>query len=154
MTDEVGKLPDVEWHDLKSPRWQWLSSTYELQSETYEYPLTWFSQGLRLGSSAVIKELAGYIDWNMTAAGQELAEARVEFSWKPWATDAPFVNKERLLDELVDVNHFIGNILVAMGVTDEEYAAAYQRKQQKNRDRAASGTYSAKKGSLGEGSNV
>jgi hypothetical protein len=133
--------------------WKWLSSTYELQSEVYEYPLTWFSQGLRLGSVAVMKELAAYIDWNITAAGQELAEARIEFSWKPWAVDAAFVNRRRIIEELVDVNHFIGNILVAMGVSDEEYAKIYQEKQQKNRDRAASGTYSAKKGGLGEGSD-
>lgn len=134
--------------------WQWLKSTEELQTRIYAYDLEWFAEGLRLGIPSVVKELAHYIDWNITAAVQELAEARVEFSWKPWAIDDPFVNRERLVNELVDVNHFIGNVLTAMGVTDEEYAAAYQVKQQKNRARAASGTYSAIKGELGEGSDI
>lgn len=136
------------------PAWQWLRSTYGLQVGTYGYDLDWFAEGLRLGAPSVIKELARYIDWNMTAAVQELAEARVEFSWKPWAVDDPFVNRERLINEMVDVNHFIGNVLTAMGVTDEEYEIAYQAKQQKNRERAASGSYSAIKGSLGEGSEI
>jgi hypothetical protein len=134
--------------------WKWLRSTKKLQAETYHYDLQWFISGLRLGSPSVVAEVASYIDWNMTAAVQEMAEARVEFSWKPWAVDKPFVNKERLLDEIVDVNHFLGNILTAIGVTDEEYEAAYQAKQAKNRERAASGSYSAIKGELGEGSEA
>lgn len=134
--------------------WKWLESTFELQTNTYDYPLKWFSDGLKLGASAVIKQLAAYIDWNQTAAVQELAELREEFSWKPWAVDAPFVNRERVIDEIVDVHHFTGNILVGLGVTDEEFEAAYQRKQQKNRDRVASGSYSAKKGGLAAGSDI
>lgn len=133
--------------------WKWLESTFKLQTETYDYPLKWFADGLELGASAVIKQLAAYISWNQTAAVQELAELREEFSWKPWATDEPFVNRERVIDEIVDVHHFTGNILVGIGCTDEEYEAAYQRKQQKNRERAASGSYSAKKGGLAHGSD-
>jgi hypothetical protein len=134
--------------------WEWLKSTKELQTEVYNYDLDWWVDGLGIGAPSVVKELSAYIDWNMTAAVQEMAEARIEFSWKPWAVDQPFDNKERLLNEIVDVNHFLGNVLTAMGVTDEEYAAAYQAKQQKNRERAASGSYSAIKGTLGEGSEV
>jgi len=136
------------------PEWRWLYSTYDLQSGTYGYDLDWFAEGLRLEAPAVVKELAAYIDWNMTAAVQELAEARIEFSWKPWAIDDPFVNRDRIVNEIVDVNHFLGNILTAMGVDDAEYEAVYQSKQRKNRERAASGTYSAKKGTLGEGSDI
>ena len=135
-------------------KWRWLESTYELQTNTYGYDLDWFAEGLRLDSPAVVKELADYIDWNITAAVQELAEARIEFSWKPWAVDEPFVHRERLLNEIIDVNHFLGNVLTALGVSDFEYARAYEAKQEKNRGRAASGSYSAKKGNLGEGSDV
>lgn len=136
------------------PTWQWLLSTRNLQIGTYGYDLDWLAEGLRLGVPSVTKELAAYITWNLFAAHQELAETAVEFSWKPWAIDEPFVNRERIVNELIDVNHFVGNILTAMGVTDEEYAAAYQAKQQKNRERAASGSYSAIKGGLGEGSDA
>lgn len=41
--------------------------------------------------------------------------------------------------------HFIANMLVAIGVTDDEFEAAYQAKQQVNRERQASGTYLARK---------
>lgn len=128
-----------EWY------WSWLESTTELQTETYHYDY----EALR----ADPKALAQYIFWNSFSASQELAEMNVEFSWKPWAVDEPFVNRDRILNEIIDVNHFLGNILSAMGVTDDEYEAAYQEKQQKNRRRASSGSYSAKKGSLGEGSD-
>jgi len=153
MTEER-KIEDEGWIPLVQDRWTWLGSTYELQNEVYGYPLRWFIGGLEIGSPAVTKQLAAYIFWNSFSAVQEIAEMNVEFSWKPWAVDEPFVNRERILDEIVDVNHFLGNILVGLGVSQAEYEAAYQKKQQKNRERAASGSYSAKKGSLGEGSDV
>ena len=126
--------------------WRWLESTRELQSQTYGYDF----DALR----ADPKALAQHIFWNNFAAFVELAELSVEYSWKPWAVDEPFVNRERILAEAVDVGHFTANVLVAIGVTDDEYEAAYKAKQEKNRRRQASGSYSAKKGGLGEGSEA
>ena len=135
--------------------WKWLASTWYLQKGTYEYPLDTLKKGAEEGEPPQYTgPLAQYIFWNLFAAQQELAEVAVEFSWKPWAVDLPFVNRQRILEEIVDANHFLGNILVGMGVTDKEYEEAYQQKQTKNRVRAGSGTYSAKKGGLGEGSDV
>jgi hypothetical protein len=123
--------------------WLWLESTHDLQTTTYGYDF----------SEMGIEDLAKYVTWNVFAAHQELAEAAVEFSWAPWATDEPFVNRERLRDELIDVLHFVGNILVALEVSDEELAAAYAAKQDLNRRRAASRAYSKRKGGLGDGSD-
>lgn len=131
--------------------WRWLESTDKLQRETYGYGNLY--EATRDGDQADEK-VADYLDWNQTAAVQELAEAREEFSWKPWAKDEPFVNRERVRDEIIDALHFLGNMLTVMGVTDEELAGAYQEKQDINRARAESGTYSAKKGGLSEGSDV
>lgn len=144
------------FHYANVYNWQWLASTYKLQSETYGYNLKFLATGADEGDNhfEARQQLAAYIDWNQTAAVQELAELREEFSWKPWAVDKPFVNRRRVLEEIVDVHHFTGNILVGMGVTDEEFDKAYQKKQQKNRERKASGTYSAKKGGLAEGSDL
>jgi dUTPase len=126
-------------------KWKWLESTHELQTKTYRYDF---------GEIAVDPEqLSYYLLWNFFAANQELAEAAVEFSWKPWAIDDPFVNTERILNEIVDINHFLGNVLVVLGISDKQYEAAYRAKQDKNRRRAVSGNYSAKKGGLGEGSD-
>lgn len=125
--------------------WFWLDSTEVLQTETYGYDFEAMAED--------VGELAHYIEWNVFAAFQELAEASVEFSWKPWAVDKPFVNRARILAEMVDVCHFVGNILVGLGVTDEEWADEYKKKQDLNRRRASSGSYSAQKGGLGEGSD-
>lgn len=131
--------------------WRWLSSTYELQTETYGYDLKGLRQAELDGDAGL---LASYINWNQTAAVQELAELREEFSWKPWAVDEQFVNKQRIIEESVDVLHFIGNIMVGLGVTDDEFWAHYRSKQRKNIVRQASGTYSAKKGGLALGSEL
>lgn len=45
------------------------------------------------------------------------------------------MNRQRVLDEIVDVLHFIANMLVTIGVTDDELEAAYQAKQEVNRQR-------------------
>lgn len=128
--------------------WKWLESTDRLQRETYGYGSLY--EGALVGE---VKEQVEYLDWNQTAAVQELAEVREEFSWKPWAKDKPFINRGRVINEIVDTLHFLGNMLTMLGVTDEELATEYQKKQEINRQRAASGTYSAKKGGIGEGSD-
>jgi dimeric dUTPase (all-alpha-NTP-PPase superfamily) len=123
--------------------WSWLTSTLDLQTVTYGYDY----------ASMDTEALAEYLTWNKFAADQELAEAAVEWSWAPWASDKPFVNRERVRNELIDVLHFVGNMLTALGVTDAELAEAYARKQQINRDRVASKSYSKQKGGLGDGSD-
>jgi dimeric dUTPase (all-alpha-NTP-PPase superfamily) len=127
-------------------KWKWLESTYKLQSQTYHYDLEGMVDAVKDGAVDAVD--ADYFDWNATAAVQELAELREEFSWKPWATDMPFINRDRIRDEAVDVLHFVGNMMVALGVTDKEFWEAYEQKQELNRQRKASGTYSAKKGGL------
>lgn len=126
-----------------SPRWRWLESTLVLQRDTYHV-----DPGMDVAAQCK------YLDWNLTAAGQELAEVREEFAWKPWATDEPFVNRDRVIAECVDVLHFVGNILTGVGCDDLELWDAYREKQEKNKRRQASGTYSARKGGISEGSEV
>lgn len=53
------------------------------------------------------------------------------------------MNRQRVLEELVDVGHFLANMLVAIGVTDEEWEAAYRQKQDENRRRQATGYVAA-----------
>ena len=126
--------------------WRWLGSTVELQRDYFGFD--WEKVGRNTAA------VAASLKDNSFAIVVELAETSVEFSWKHWAKDDPFVNRDRVLEELVDVGHFLANMLVAIGVTDAEWAVAYQDKQEKNRRRMSSGAYSAKKGRLGEGSDV
>lgn len=137
-------------------RWRWLESTKKLQEQVYLYNMQWLMEAhvRSSGNGHASSALTRYLDWNATAAVQELAEAREEFSWKPWARDPAFINRDRIRDEIIDVMHFLGNMLVAIDVTDEELEEAYRRKQEINRARAESGNYSARKGGLAEGSDV
>ncbi len=123
---------------------QWLKLNRQSQEVVYDYDF----------NSMTTKELAEYLFWNVFAIQQEAAELAVEFSWKPWAVDEPFVNRERIIAEGVDILHFVGNIFSGMQVTDDELNRAYEEKAQLNRKRKASGKYSAKKGGLGDGSDL
>jgi hypothetical protein len=142
--DMAAYLRQQLWEDEST--WGWLKSTKELQEDTYGYNLAFYA------SLADPEETARYLDWNTTAAVQELAEVREEFSWKPWATDEAFVNRDRIRDEVIDVMHFLANILTGLGVDDAELEVHYRLKQAKNRRRHDSGNYSARKGGLAKGS--
>lgn len=105
-------------------RWRWLESTARLQRETYG----------RVPGGDVESQARGLRE-NLFAAFVELAEVAREFSWKYWAKDPPYVNREKIIEELVDVEHFLGNMLYELEVTDDEWEEAYQNKQAENRHR-------------------
>ena len=74
-----------------------------------------------------------------------MGEIPREFHWKSWSHARPFFHRARILEEVVDVMHFLANILVAVGVTDDEFEQAYQAKQAINRTRQRDG-YAASAG--------
>ena len=112
--------------------WRWLESTRRLQLEAYGHDMA----KLRYEPEALLRSLRD----NLLAALVELAgEVPREFHWKPWSHDGPWVHRDDLVEEIIDVQHFLGNMLVALGVDDDEYARRYQAKQEKNRARQAAG---------------
>lgn len=116
----------------------WLAQTRQLQTDTY---------GMNYAAlDDDISALAAYVDWNLKSAILELAEAYNEISWKPWAQDKPFVNRESLVKELVDVLHFTGNVICALGVSDEELNQVYLAKMDVNRARQLRGYFIAADG--------
>lgn len=130
--------------------WRWLESTENLQRTAYDVDRVGLAE-----RTVEVNALQYYLTWNLLAAFVELAEMSVEFGWAPWSTDGTYANVDRMRDEAVDVNHFLGNLLSVVGVTDDAYEGAYRSKQERNRRRAASGIYSKRaKGGLGEGSDV
>jgi hypothetical protein len=112
---------------------EWLQTTTQLQKDSY---------GVDPSELTEI-ERADYITWNVTAMICELGEMMAEFpGWKTWVVRRGAVmNREEFIDEMVDALHFAGNILAAVGCTDEELSERYLRKVVKNRARMASGTY-------------
>lgn len=116
----------------RSVGWQWLASTRELQSRHFGVNYDEL-QG---------EKLADYMRTQIAAMASELGEFSQEVDWKPWVNgdgDRGWVNRENAVRELVDLAHFVANALCAMGVTDQEWEASYQAKQQVNRDRQAQG---------------
>lgn len=107
--------------------WKWLESTRALQREAFD-----LDPDQDIGNPAA---QALRVKDNVLAAMVELIELLNEVKWKYWSHEEAWVRRERILSEAVDVNHFVGNILVALGITDDEYERAYQAKQIVNRER-------------------
>jgi hypothetical protein len=108
---------------------RWLASTKQLQRDAYgdhDQPKT----GDALANSVMM---------NSTGLTTELGEALAEVGWKPWAQPRGWVNRDAFIGELVDVGHFLGNLLVAVDCTDEEWETRYRAKQRLNTKRQEEG---------------
>jgi hypothetical protein len=113
----------------------WLAETKKLQQEGYK-----INYELMSGDEPEkINNLVEYIRWNMLAVDDELAEMRQAISWKPWQHDEPYADRFELIKEAVDVLHFVANMLVAAGASDEVLNAVYLEKMEKNRKRQIDG---------------
>ena len=109
--------------------WQWLTETRKLQIEAYKNdPATLTGE-----------ELANFILWNHVALVDEMSEFLGEVQWKPWAKPRGGVNRDAAIGELIDVAHFLANLAVAMGCTDEEWVRRYKAKMEINAKRQRDG---------------
>lgn len=85
------------------------------------------------------EEFAEYVRWNTLAATDELHEALREVPWKPWKRGQEAFNRDMYVKELVDVLHFVGNLLLAAGVDDNELSRRYHAKREINAKRQREG---------------
>lgn len=113
----------------------WLRRTKDLQENVYYIDYKEMSGD----KDANIRRLIEYMRWNMLAIDDELAEMRQAISWKPWQHDKPYADREEIIKEAVDVLHFVANIIVAAGGTDEQLNKFYLEKMEKNRQRQLNG---------------
>jgi hypothetical protein len=109
-------------------KWRWLESTRRLQEEAFGVDFSKRQEGAELADNLVHQGFALII---------ELAEAFGEIQWKDWANDRGQHNRDAVVGELVDVGHFLANLLVHLDVTDNEWERLYQAKQARNRVRQA-----------------
>ena len=107
--------------------WRWLASTRELQERVYGHDFRAMARSTRM--------MCDYLTHMAFAAINELVEAAYEFEWKRWTTDQAWYDREAIVEELIDTAHFIGNMAVALGVSDEEWTRRYMAKQERNRQR-------------------
>jgi len=114
---------------------RWLKETRELQKNVYFINY----DEMEGDKEANIRRLIEYMRWNMLAIDDELSEMRQAISWKPWQHDKPYADREEIIKEAVDVLHFVANIIVAAGGTDEVLNKYYSEKMKKNRERQERG---------------
>lgn len=117
----------------KPSRWKWLESTAQLQRTHYGLDYA------KLKGEA----LADYFMVHYTALTCELVEFMDEVNWKPWMKDrrGDVPDRDAAVGELIDAAHFLANLACALGVTDAEWEEKYQAKQERNRRRQESGSY-------------
>ena len=113
----------------------WLDKTRELQETVYRIDYS----AMEENTPVCINNLVEYMRWNMLAIDDELAEMRQAISWKPWQHDDPYADKLEVIKEAVDVLHFVANIIVAWGGTDEILDKLYLEKMERNRIRQVAG---------------
>lgn len=110
----------------------WLEKTLELQRSAY-------------GTNPPAlkgEKRAEYIRWNVLAAVDELTEFLNETQWKPWAKDQGVINDyDAATEELVDVLHFVANLLCVLEVNDDLLTWMYEEKMKVNATRQESGDY-------------
>ncbi|QGF20301.1 MazG-like nucleotide pyrophosphohydrolase [Gordonia phage Sixama] len=106
--------------------WNWIESTEVLQKD-------YFNNDLRAMSG---DDQDKHILYNFTAAVNELNEMLDEApSWKPWSSEVGILNREAFRDEIVDVLHFVANLVILGKISEAELWDAYRAKQQRNRER-------------------
>ena len=114
---------------------KWLEETRKLQVEGYNIDY----DAMTGDEPEKINRLVEYMRWNMLAIDDELAEMRQAISWKPWQHDDPYADREEVIKEAVDVLHFVANIIVAAGGTDEQLNEYYLEKMERSRQRQLGG---------------
>lgn len=95
-----------------------LRKQYDLQGETYHRDLASLAPEARV---EFIKDM-------VLAATDELHEALNEVTWKPWTQGEPEVNEDAYFGELIDLWHFVMNLMLVAypGLSPEGLAAAIE----------------------------
>jgi hypothetical protein len=150
----------LEIEDVFNTSENTLKDLYNLQKDIQENVYGYDFNKLQSGP---LPELRQFWDWNYHAIQDELREAFTALGgmsdgisngvWKPWkksyTEQAPNMtyndmserDKKELKMELIDIQHFLFNIMLSVGMTEQELMNFYFAKNQENRRRNASGTY-------------
>lgn len=84
------------------------------------------------------EERITHIKENAFALIAELYEAINEIGWKSWATSR-HINRNQFVAELVDVWHFLMNLMLHVGIDADEFMKLYQAKNEINVQRHTDG---------------
>lgn len=148
----------LEVEDIYSKSSNTLFDLYNLQKDIQENVYKYNFKELQDGP---LPEMRAFFDWNYHAIQDELREMFNALGgmhdgisngvWKPWkksykenAPNMTYTNlserdKKELKMELIDIQHFLFNLMLATGITPEELMNLYFSKNKENRNRQKNG---------------
>lgn len=157
MANTDNKCADLEVEDLYSLSTSTLADMYNLQKDIQENVYGFDFKAMQEGS---LEDMRKFFDWNYHAIQDELRETFDALGgidngignavWKPWKGDhqkassmkfnemTPSDLKE-LKMELIDIQHFVFNMMLAAGITPDELFNYYFSKNKENRSRQQRG---------------
>lgn len=155
-TDNICK--DLEVEDLFSKSENTLADLYNLQKDIQENVYGYNFEKLR---ELDLLSFRQFFDWNYHSIQDELRETFDALGgikdgvgnavWKPWKKDhvekAPHAkfsdmspdDLKELKMELIDIQHFLFNMMLAVGMTPDELFNYYFAKNKENRNRQKRG---------------
>lgn len=153
MANTDNKCADLEVEDLYSKSTNTLSDLYNLQKDIQENVYGYNFEKLRNGT---LEEFRQFFDWNYHAIQDELRETFDALGgidngignavWKPWKknhaknktmkfSDLTESDKKELKMELIDIQHFLFNMMIACDMDAKEIFNFYFSKNKENRAR-------------------
>jgi hypothetical protein len=158
MANVDNSCAHLEVEDVFSNSENTLSDLYNLQKDIQETVYGYNFDELR-GKS--LSEFRQFFDWNYHAIQDELRETFDALGgikdgigngvWKPWKksyheqapkmcfNDLSENDKKELQMELIDIQHFLFNMMLASGLTSQDLMNMYFAKNKENRERQKRG---------------
>ena len=158
MSEGFQECAHLEVEDVYSESANTLRDLYELQKDIQENVYKYDFEELQRGP---LNQMREFFDWNYHAIQDELREVYAALGgikdgvgnavWKPWKKDfhqkVPNMtfndlsdnDKKELRMELIDIQHFLFNMMLATGITAKDLMNLYYAKNAENRDRQKRG---------------
>lgn len=158
MSTNFQECAHLEVEDVYSGSANTLKDLYELQKDIQESVYKFDFEKLQ---NEPLPKMREFFDWNYHAIQDELREAFNALGgmkdgigngvWKPWkkayhekAPNMTFAgmspnDKKELQMELIDIQHFLFNLMLATGMTAQDLMNMYFAKNAENRERQKRG---------------
>jgi hypothetical protein len=158
MANTDNECKDLHVEDLYSKSSNTLEDLYNLQKDIQENVYGYNFEAMREMDLLSFRQ---FFDWNYHAIQDELRETFDALGgikdgvgnavWKPWKSDhthkAPHMkfsdmspnDLKELKMELIDIQHFLFNMMLAVGMTPDELFNYYFSKNKENRNRQKRG---------------
>ena len=158
MADNFQECAHLEVEDVFSESKNTLGDLYNLQKDIQENVYKYDFKKIQDGP---LDQMRSFFDWNYHAIQDELRETFAALGgvkdgvgnavWKPWKkafhTEVPNMSfsamsesdKKELQMELIDIQHFLFNLMLATGMTAADLMNMYFAKNKENRDRQLRG---------------